>query len=143
MAGPLRRFRALSASLLADRRPRDHHEQQERYGRQETQKSSGRRLRSTLSKGSVAGQVFVLQDGVRSTHPIKNRIGKKFVGTIGPALHGHVITETIDGTIGRLVQVVVPVTGADGSVVGLVSAGIKVDKVSGVVDRQLPLLLGA
>ncbi|OEU90732.1 histidine kinase [Streptomyces abyssalis] len=83
------------------------------------------------------------KDGVRYTHPITNRIGKKFVGTTGPALQGRVHTETIEGTIGRLVQVVVPVTGRDGEIVGLISAGIKIDKVSGVVDRQLPILLGA
>ncbi|WP_079132065.1 SpoIIE family protein phosphatase [Streptomyces nanshensis] len=82
-------------------------------------------------------------DGIRYTHPIKNRIGKKFVGTIRPALEGHVHTETVEGTIGKLVQVVVPVTDGDGRVVGLISAGIKIEKVSGVVDRQLPLLLGA
>ncbi|HEV7628114.1 MAG TPA: SpoIIE family protein phosphatase, partial [Streptomyces sp.] len=207
MAGPLARLRGT--------REKQGHE------REAQQKPSGRPLRTSLSRGSVAGQVFVLQvvvvlllvltavtalvlqvrrdgtqaardrslavaetlahspgveralaspdpsavlqpraegarkgsgvdfvvvmnkDGIRYTHPIKNRIGKKFVGTLAPALQGHVHTETVDGTIGRIVQVVVPVTGADGKVVGLVSAGIKVDQVSGIVDRQLPLLLGA
>ncbi|MCH6163965.1 SpoIIE family protein phosphatase [Streptomyces marispadix] len=82
-------------------------------------------------------------EGIRFTHPIRNRIGKKFVGTIAPSLRGHVHTETIQGTIGKIVQVVVPVKDSDGKVVGLVSSGIKITKVSGVVDRQLPLLVGA
>ncbi|NLU75963.1 SpoIIE family protein phosphatase [Streptomyces sp. HNM0575] len=81
--------------------------------------------------------------GIRYTHPIRNRIGKKFVGTIEPARQGRVHRETVEGTIGRIVQVVVPVKNSDGRVVGLVSAGIKVDKVGRVVDRQLPLLFGA
>ncbi|GGO54674.1 histidine kinase [Streptomyces daqingensis] len=94
-------------------------------------------------KGSGVDFVVVTDtDGIRFTHPIRNRIGKKFVGDIGPSLRGKVHSETVEGTIGRIVQVVVPVTDADGSVVGLVSAGIKVEKVSGIVDRQLPLVLG-
>ncbi|MFC4497745.1 SpoIIE family protein phosphatase [Streptomyces ovatisporus] len=94
-------------------------------------------------KGSGVDFVVVTDTkGIRYTHPIRNRIGKKFVGTIAPSLRGEVHTETVEGTIGRIVQVVVPVTDDDGSVVGLVSAGIKVEKVSGIVDRQLPLLLG-
>ncbi|QPP07811.1 SpoIIE family protein phosphatase [Streptomyces bathyalis] len=87
--------------------------------------------------------VVMNKQGIRYTHPLRDRIGKKFVGTLGPALAGRVHAETIEGTIGRIVQVVVPVTGQDGKVVGLVSAGIKVDKVSGVVNRQLPILLFA
>ncbi|MFF4650382.1 SpoIIE family protein phosphatase [Streptomyces sp. NPDC001380] len=80
--------------------------------------------------------------GIRYTHPHPDRIGKRFVGTIGPALRGGVVTETVNGTIGPLVQAVVPVRDG-GRVVGLVSAGITIAKVSGAVDRQLPLLLGA
>ncbi|HWM37140.1 MAG TPA: SpoIIE family protein phosphatase [Streptomyces sp.] len=221
MAGPLRRFRAMAASLLVDRRPRSRSTKWGRHGGEAVPDSPGRRLWWALSERSVARQVFVLQivvvlllvlaavaalvlqarsggtrdardrslavaegfanspgmvralrspdpsavlqpraeaarkgsgvdfvvvtdtDGIRFTHPIGNRIGKKFVGTIAPSLRGRVHTETVEGTIGRLVQVVVPVFGEDGTVVGLVSAGIKVDKVGAVVDRQLPLLLGA
>ncbi|MDG9702115.1 SpoIIE family protein phosphatase [Streptomyces sp. DH37] len=82
-------------------------------------------------------------DGTRYTHPRPDRIGKKFVGTTGPALRGEVVTEEIVGTIGPLVQAVVPVRGSDGSVVGLVSAGITVAKVESTVGGQLPLLFGA
>ncbi|MGW7574832.1 SpoIIE family protein phosphatase [Streptomyces sp. NPDC054765] len=85
--------------------------------------------------------------GIRYTHPIPNRIGKKFVGTLQPALSGGVVTERITGTIGPLVQAVVPVyshSGKDkGKIIGLVSAGITVNRVSGVVDDQFPLLFGA
>ncbi|HEV7626774.1 MAG TPA: histidine kinase, partial [Streptomyces sp.] len=100
------------------------------------------RAEAARKRSGVDFVVVTNPDGIRYTHPIKNRIGKKFVGTLTPALQGHVHTETIQGTIGRIVQVIVPVR-ADGRVVGVVSAGIKVHKVSAVVDRQLPLLLGA
>ena len=80
--------------------------------------------------------------GIRYTHPKPNRIGKKFVGDITQPLAGHPITETINGTIGRLVQAVVPIRGPTGKVIGLSSAGITISKVHGVADQQLPYLLG-
>ncbi|MEU6578378.1 SpoIIE family protein phosphatase [Streptomyces sp. NPDC046805] len=87
--------------------------------------------------------VVMNTDGIRYTHPQPDRIGKKFVGTIAPARAGGTVVEEINGTIGRLVQVVVPVKAADGTVVGLVSAGITTEHAGGVADRQLPLLLTA
>ncbi|WP_437062586.1 SpoIIE family protein phosphatase [Streptomyces sp. enrichment culture] len=80
-------------------------------------------------------------DGIRYTHPKSDRIGKRFVGDIGPALAGRTVTEEIDGTIGPLVQAIVPVKASDGTVVGLVSAGITTENVGGAAERQLPLVL--
>ncbi|GCB43405.1 SpoIIE family protein phosphatase/ATP-binding protein [Kutzneria buriramensis] len=85
--------------------------------------------------------VVMNTDGVRYSHPKPDRIGKKFVGTIAPALAGRTVTEEITGTIGPLVQAVVPVKAPDGSVVGLVSAGITTASVGGAANRQLPLVL--
>jgi serine phosphatase RsbU (regulator of sigma subunit)/PAS domain-containing protein/anti-sigma regulatory factor (Ser/Thr protein kinase) len=87
--------------------------------------------------------VVMAPDGTRYTHPLPDRIGKKFVGTIEPALAGEPVTEEIEGTIGRLVQAVVPIQEPDGTVVGLVSAGITTEHVGGAADRQLPLVLTA
>lgn len=87
--------------------------------------------------------VVMNTDGIRYTHPKPDRIGKKFVGDISDALAGRVVTEDITGTIGPLVQAVVPVKAPDGKVVGLVSAGITTAKVGGTADQQLPLLLTA
>ncbi|MFC0051741.1 SpoIIE family protein phosphatase/ATP-binding protein [Streptomyces actinomycinicus] len=82
-------------------------------------------------------------DGIRYTHPKTDRIGKKFVGNIAPALAGDTVIEHITGTLGPLVQVVVPVKDAGGKVVGLVSAGITTAHVGGAAQEQLPLLLAA
>ncbi|KRD01853.1 histidine kinase [Streptomyces sp. Root264] len=87
--------------------------------------------------------VVMNTDGIRYTHPKPDRIGKKFVGTLQPALDGGVVVEEVDGTIGRLVQAVVPVKAPDGQVVGLVSSGITTAHVGGNADRQLPLVLGS
>ncbi|MFE4600430.1 SpoIIE family protein phosphatase [Kitasatospora indigofera] len=80
--------------------------------------------------------------GIRYTHPLPDRIGKQFVGTIGPSLAGQVYTESVHGPLGHEVQAVVPVKAPDGSVVGLVSAGLKVKNVASAGNRQLPVILG-
>ncbi|MFJ7048146.1 SpoIIE family protein phosphatase [Streptomyces sp. NPDC101112] len=87
--------------------------------------------------------VVMNTDGIRYTHPKPDRIGKQFVGTLEPALKGESFTEEITGTLGPLVQAVVPVKDPDGKVVGLVSAGITTEKVGGVAEQQLPLVLAA
>ncbi|MEU6096916.1 SpoIIE family protein phosphatase [Streptomyces sp. NPDC047079] len=88
--------------------------------------------------------IVVMNDnGIRYTHPVPDRIGKQFVGNIQPALAGDTVTEEVDGTLGRLVQAVVPVKSAQGGVVGLVSAGVTTEHVGGLADRQLPLVLAA
>ncbi|WP_241518909.1 SpoIIE family protein phosphatase/ATP-binding protein [Streptomyces sp. CB03238] len=99
----------------------------------------------------AAGVDFILvmtTTGIRLTYPDPREIGKKFVGTIQPALEGRTVVERAGGPplpagTGVAVQAVVPVTGADGSVVGLMSAGITVENVGDLVERQLPLILGA
>ncbi|MFJ9412072.1 SpoIIE family protein phosphatase [Streptomyces sp. NPDC101393] len=101
------------------------------------------RAEEARKRSEVDFIVVLNTDGIRYTHPLPDRIGKRFVGNIKPALAGGIVTEKITGTIGPLVQAVVPVKGRDGTVVGLVSAGITIDRVSGVVEDQFPLLFGA
>jgi serine phosphatase RsbU (regulator of sigma subunit)/PAS domain-containing protein/anti-sigma regulatory factor (Ser/Thr protein kinase) len=84
--------------------------------------------------------------GVRYTYPYPREIGKKFVGTIAPALHGRTVVEQAGGPplptgSGTAVQAVVPVTDARGKVVGLVSAGITVRNVAVLWVPQLPIIL--
>ncbi|MFC3574749.1 SpoIIE family protein phosphatase [Streptomyces yaanensis] len=81
--------------------------------------------------------------GIRYTHPLPERIGKRFVGTIGPSLEGKVYTESVHGPLGLEVQATVPVKDTHGKVVALVSAGLKVKNVTSQVNRQLPIILAA
>ncbi|WP_369241891.1 SpoIIE family protein phosphatase [Streptomyces sp. R21] len=101
------------------------------------------RAEAARKQSKVDFIVVLNTDGIRYTHPKPDRIGKKFVGTMAPGLAGRSITEEINGTIGPLVQAVVPIKAPDGTVVGLVSAGITTANVGGVANRQLPILLSA
>ncbi|WP_372444712.1 SpoIIE family protein phosphatase [Streptomyces coffeae] len=101
-------------------------------------------LAERARKGSGVDFIVAMSpDGIRYTHPNPNRIGKHFMGSIGPAVEGRSLTETFTGTLGLSVRSVVPVFDNRGKVVGLVSAGITIKKVSGAADHQLPLLFGA
>ncbi|MGC9541350.1 SpoIIE family protein phosphatase [Streptomyces sp. UG1] len=87
--------------------------------------------------------VVMTRDGIRYTHPNPEQIGKHFIGTIAPAAQGGVVRETYTGTLGPSVRAVVPVTDGDGRIVGLVAAGVTLASVGGIVDHQLPVLLGS
>ncbi|MEU7472496.1 SpoIIE family protein phosphatase [Streptomyces sp. NPDC044984] len=101
------------------------------------------RAEAARERTGVDFVVVMSTEGIRYTHPRPDRIGKRFVGTTEPALAGEPVVEEIDGTIGRLVQAVVPVTDPDGTVVGIVSAGITTERVGGAAAEQLPLVLSA
>ncbi|MFE7233836.1 SpoIIE family protein phosphatase [Streptomyces sp. NPDC001231] len=101
------------------------------------------RAETARKEAHVDFLVVMNTKGVRYTHPEPDRIGKMFVGTIRTALAGGTVVEEVDGTLGPLVQAVVPVQAPDGKVVGLVSAGITTRNAGGLADRQLPVVLGA
>ncbi|MFF4585735.1 SpoIIE family protein phosphatase [Streptomyces sp. NPDC001388] len=93
-----------------------------------------------------AGVDFVVvmdTKGIRFTHPLPDRIGKRFVGKIEPSLAGRVYTESVHGPLGHEVQATVPIRNTRGQVVALVSAGLKVKNVTGLVERQIPIILTA
>ncbi|MFD0024565.1 ATP-binding protein [Streptomyces sp. NPDC058382] len=76
---------------------------------------------------------------VRWTHPHADRIGETFLGHTARALRGETFSETYTGTLGPSIRVVTPVRDG-GRIVGLVSAGITVDRVSTQVRAQLRAL---
>ncbi|MFF5147067.1 ATP-binding protein [Streptomyces sp. NPDC013157] len=80
-------------------------------------------------------------DGIRWTHPDRNQIGKHYLGHIEAAQQGHTYSETYKGTLGASVRTVTPVE-ENGRVIGLVSAGIKVEAISQRVQEQVTALLG-
>jgi sensor histidine kinase regulating citrate/malate metabolism len=75
-------------------------------------------------------------DGIRYTHPNPAEIGKRFLGNTAPALAGETFTETYTGTLGASERAVAPVK-SGGREVALVSAGIKVDRISGWLREKL------
>lgn len=85
--------------------------------------------------------VFMAPDRTRYSHPVPQRIGKKFIGTIDPALQGGTVTETYEGTLGPSVRAVVPVVGSDGKVIGLLSIGILQEEIGEELLQRLPALL--
>ncbi|MEU0025824.1 sensor histidine kinase [Streptomyces sp. NPDC006335] len=79
--------------------------------------------------------------GIRWTHPDEKQIGKHFLGNTERALKGETFTETYTGTLGASVRAVTPVKDDQDHVIGLVSAGIQVEKISERVQGQLTALL--
>ncbi|WPB89943.1 SpoIIE family protein phosphatase [Streptomyces malaysiensis] len=105
------------------------------------------RAEAARKRAGVDFVVVMNRDGIRYTHPDPKQIGKKFVGTIKPSLEGRTTIERAGGPpvpAGKeaAVQAVVPVTDAHGSVVGLVSAGLVVQNVTGLLEQQLPIIFG-
>ncbi|MFI0711135.1 SpoIIE family protein phosphatase [Streptomyces inhibens] len=92
-------------------------------------------------KGSRVDYIVAFRpDGIRWTHPDPRLIGKRVAdGTLGPSLHGKMHTTTLSSAV----NTTVPVIDKDGSVVGLVSVGIRVERTTQRVVHQLPLLLGS
>ncbi|MFE5817061.1 ATP-binding protein [Streptomyces sp. NPDC056479] len=83
--------------------------------------------------------------GIRWTHPDENQIGQHFRGHTARALRGEPFTETYTGTLGPSVRAVVPIYdgGRDPAhIVGMVSAGIRVEAISKRVQDQLTALIG-
>ncbi|RPK57800.1 Sensor histidine kinase DcuS [Streptomyces sp. ADI96-02] len=87
----------------------------------------------------VAFVTIMGTDRVRWTHPDESAIGATFLGHTAEALRGETFTETYTGTLGPSIRVVTPVRDG-GRIVGLVSAGITVERVSSQVREQLGAL---
>jgi sensor histidine kinase regulating citrate/malate metabolism len=95
-------------------------------------------------KGSGVDSVVVVnRDGIRYTHPLPDRIGKRTNENMAPLLAGQTTRREIRGTLGPQIRAFVPVEEPDGSMIGAVGAGITVKHVSGMVTDQLPAVLGA
>ncbi|MBL1101129.1 SpoIIE family protein phosphatase/ATP-binding protein [Streptomyces coffeae] len=80
--------------------------------------------------------------GIRYTHPLPQYIGKEVVANWRPAVKGKVVTETVNGPLGKEVQATLPIRNAHGRVIGLVCAGMTAKDVTGRVKHQLPLVFG-
>ena len=84
--------------------------------------------------------VIMNPDGVRFTHPDPRQIGGRFLGHRARALNGIAFTETYTGTLGPSVRAVAPIR-RNGTTVGLVAVGIKLDTVGRSLAQQVPALI--
>ncbi|WP_028266680.1 sensor histidine kinase [Arthrobacter sp. MA-N2] len=80
-------------------------------------------------------------DRTRWTHANPDEIGKPYIGTIDPALHGQTFTEVTAGTLGPSVRTIVPVEDSSGAVRALVAAGVTVRTVDVAVSARLPAII--
>ncbi|MGV9237328.1 SpoIIE family protein phosphatase [Streptomyces nigra] len=81
--------------------------------------------------------------GFRWTHPDEDQIGKHVSTSYGNALEGEPHQTTFDSSLGKAVDSTVAVFNDKGTAVGLVTVGVTVDKVTGVVQDQLPVIFAA
>ncbi|MEU0008731.1 SpoIIE family protein phosphatase [Streptomyces sp. NPDC006314] len=104
------------------------------------------RLQTPVERaGKASGVDFITvldKHGVRIADSDPDLIGMKEQG-VGRAAAGEAFTETFHGRPTDAVRAVVPVTDASRRVVGMVSAGIQYANLAHVLNRQLPMLLGA
>jgi two-component system, CitB family, sensor kinase len=102
-------------------------------------------LAETVRRDTATDFVVVMTpQGLRWSHPDTEQIGRRFLGTIGPAAAGvDDFTETYTGTLGPSVRAVVPVRDEGGRVVALVSAGRTLTNVSAELLGRVPVLLAA
>ena len=81
-------------------------------------------------------------DRTRWTHANPEQIGGKYLGSVDEALAGRTLTETFEGTLGLSVRSVAPILAADGTVLGMVSAGVRVSALDVALAGRLPAVLG-
>ncbi|MFG3496445.1 SpoIIE family protein phosphatase [Streptomyces sp. NPDC047928] len=94
-------------------------------------------------RGSGVDFIAVMAiDGTRLADSDPSLVGSRAVG-VEPALTGSGFTEIFEGDPNDAARAIVPVTDGDGTVVGLVGAGVTIESVGASVDRQLPVFLGA
>ncbi|WP_407699518.1 SpoIIE family protein phosphatase [Streptomyces broussonetiae] len=80
-------------------------------------------------------------NGVTLAHSDPRQVGRRVIGPYAAAATGQPFTSTFKGSLGLSVVSAVPVRSPDGSVIGVVSVPVTVERVQHRVDRQLPVLL--
>ncbi|MBR7828267.1 sensor histidine kinase [Actinospica sp. MGRD01-02] len=99
-------------------------------------------IASSIERSTSVDFVVIMSPaGIRYTHPNPDEIGKHYLGDTAQALAGHPFSEVYTGTLGPSVRSVAPIYGAGRRIVGLVSVGITLERVSTITGRQLPLIL--
>jgi two-component system CitB family sensor kinase len=99
-------------------------------------------IASSIERSTSVDFIVIMSPaGIRYTHPNPDEIGKHYLGDTAQALAGHPFSEVYTGTLGPSVRSVAPIYGTGHRIVGLVSVGITLERVSTIAGRQLPLIL--
>jgi two-component system CitB family sensor kinase len=85
--------------------------------------------------------VVMAPDRTRYSHPTESLIGQPFAGSVDEALRGGRVIEEYEGSLGNSVRTVVPIRDpGSGTIIGLVSVGIKTDEINRDLVAQLPVV---
>ncbi|MFP1624327.1 SpoIIE family protein phosphatase [Streptomyces sp. 5K101] len=97
-------------------------------------------MAGTARESGVDFVTVMAPDGMRYADTDPELVGRAAIG-VERAATGEAFTEIFEGDPGDAARAIVPVTAPDGSVVGLVGAGVQIENVGNAVDQQLPVLL--
>ena len=101
-----------------------------------------RPARRAIRRRTHAAFIVVANDrGIRYSHPDKSKIGEQISTDPSVALSGKEFVGVQTGTLGRSMRAKVPIRGADGRVIGLVSVGVLESTVTGTPVSDLPVIL--
>jgi len=98
-----------------------------------------RRAEAIRRSSGMAFVVVTDRKGIRYSHPNVERIGERVSTDPSEALAGRTVLAVETGTLGRSARAKVPLRGADGRVVGVVSVGI----LEGALHREIADLVPA
>jgi len=90
------------------------------------------------------GASFVVvanEDGIRYSHPDREKIGRRVSTDPSEALLGREYVGVQTGSLGRSMRAKVPVRNEAGEVIGLVSVGLLANRISAQLRNDLPVLL--
>ncbi|MCT2020685.1 sensor histidine kinase [Kocuria marina] len=104
-------------------------------------------LTSTLERDTAVDFITIMTpDGTRITHHDEDLVGQQYLGDRSQALRGEVHTATEVGRLGPSVRTIAPVWDRDGTIIGLVSSGVLVNRIAAESRHELPglvLIVGA
>jgi two-component system, CitB family, sensor kinase len=91
-----------------------------------------------------SGAAFIVvanRDGIRYSHPDKEKIGERVSTDPSVALSGEEFVGRQTGTLGTSMRAKVPLYGKDGRIIGLVSVGVLESAVTGRLISDLPVIV--
>jgi two-component system CitB family sensor kinase len=95
-----------------------------------------------IRKATGASFIVVAnKNAIRYSHPDPEKIGKRISTDPSVPLAGKTFVGVQTGSLGKSVRAKVPLYGADGKVIGLVSVGLLEEKVTAKLISDLPVIL--